>query len=367
MSSLRRWVVGGGAGLLRSGLRLVGVGRGQRPAAPQRVLLLKPCCIGDLLFTTPLLAAISEFWPGAAVDYLVGPHSRAAVLGNPRLNEIVDAGLVGAGRYPWPAMLKLAGALRRRGYAAAFVPDRSPALALLALLARIPYRAGLNSSGRGLGLSVAAPVDDRQPRHEVERYLDVARAAGLPLPSQPRLEYYPGAQAMEQAAALLGELGLGSRPLITLNPAGGVNPGTVLKEKRWPLAAWRALLPRLAALADVLVIGGQADLALAAAVTAELPAHNVAGRLDLAATGALFQRAALHLGGDTGTSHLAVACTCRTVAIFGPTSVLQYGLYGPANLVRSLYPVGKQGGGGLTSDVPVAGVYAAARELLGDL
>jgi ADP-heptose:LPS heptosyltransferase len=76
------------------------------------------------------------------------------------------------------------------------------------------------------------------------------------------------------------------------------------------------------------------------------------------------QRAALHLGNDTGVSHLAVACGSRTVAIFGPTSVLRYGLYGPPDQVRSLYPAGYEDGGGNTAGVTVEQVWKAVAEVL---
>lgn len=368
MSGLRERLIGGAAGGLHLALRTAGVGKAKLPADPQRVLVVKPCCIGDLLFTTPLLAAISEHWRGAEIDYVAGPHAHAALEGNPRLSQIVDAGVVGASHYPAGAVWRLAGQLRRRRYAAAFVPDRSPALALLTLLARIPYRSGLDSRGRGIGLTCAVTVDDRQPRHEVDIYLDVARAAGLPLPSVPRLEYYPTAEAQVQATTLLQSLNLDTtRPIITINPAGGINPGANRPDKRWPADRWRQLAADLSASATVLLIGGPDDRELAATVATNAGVHNVAGRLNLSATAALFQHAALHLGGDTGTTHLAVAVGCRTVGIFGPTSVLRYGLYGPAAQVLNLYPVGAQAGDGSTADVSLAMVQAAVAELLGDL
>ncbi len=358
----RERVVDAAAGGL--GLALRGWGRGKLPAHPSRVLLLKPCCIGDVLFATPLLAALSEAWPEARIGWLVGAHARAALLGNPRLHALLDAGKLGAGHYPMGAMLGMAVRLRRKRFAAAFIPDRSPALAMLALLAGIPYRAGLDSRGRGLGLSAAARVDDRhEARHEVDIYLDVACAAGLPIPNSPHMEYHTTPAAVAAVDAVLATLPL--RPahdIITIHPSGGVNPGAAMPSKRWPLDRFAQLAARLSELADILVLGGVGDddRQLAAALAADHPRiHNLAGQLDLPATGALLQRATLHLGNDTGVSHLAVACGCRTVAIFGPTSTLRYGLYGPPAQVRSLYPPGHPDGGGDITDVSLEQVWNA--------
>ncbi|PZR98329.1 MAG: hypothetical protein DLM69_08810 [Candidatus Chloroheliales bacterium] len=367
MSGGRDRLVDSAGGVMHLTLR--GLGRGRLPQHPARVLMIKPCCIGDVLFATPLLAAVSQAWPQARIGWLVGKHSRAALLGNPRLSALLDAGALGANHYPFAAMLKMARRLRGKHFAAAFIPDRSPALALLALIAGIPYRAGLNSRGRGLGLSAAAAVDDRKTaRHEVDIYLDVARAAGLPLPPDPRLEYYPTAAAQAAADALLLSLPLErDQPTITIHPGGGVNPGARLISKRWPVERFAAIAAQLAGRASVLVLGsrGEDDRQLAAAVQqGDTRIHNIAGRLDLAATGALLQRAALHIGNDTGVSHLAVACGCRTVGIFGPTSALRYELYGPPSQVRSLYPAGYEDGGGDTADVAVERVWAAVTEVL---
>ena len=367
MASGRERLVDTAAGSLHLVLR--GLGRGKLPSHPARVLIIKPCCIGDVLFATPLLATVSDTWAQARIGWLVGRHSRAALLGNPRLSALLDAGTLGASHYPFDAMMGMALRLRRKRFAAAFIPDRSPALALLALISGIPYRAGLNSRNRGLGLSAAADVDDRKgAKHEVEIYLDVARAAGLPIPTDPHLEYHPTAAAQAAADALLLSLPLDrTRPTITIHPGGGVNPGATMPSKRWPVPRFAAIAARLTEQANVLVLGGAGDddRQLAATVQqGDAHIHNLAGRLDLPATGALLQRAALHLGNDTGVSHLAVACGCRTVAIFGPTSVLRYGLYGPPSQVRSIYPTGCEDGGGDIAAVSVEQVWAAVAAML---
>ena len=44
----------------------------------KRVLILRDCCLGDLLMATPLIRALRETWPGVEVDVAVGPWARAA-------------------------------------------------------------------------------------------------------------------------------------------------------------------------------------------------------------------------------------------------------------------------------------------------
>src|SRR6185437_1023257 len=61
--------------LLTAGFRLarfVGARLQQRPVLPSgpcRILVIKPCCLGDVLMTTPVLAALRARFPQAVIDY----------------------------------------------------------------------------------------------------------------------------------------------------------------------------------------------------------------------------------------------------------------------------------------------------------
>jgi len=52
---------------------------------------------------------------------------------------------------------------------------------------------------------------------------------------------------------------------------------------------------------------------------------DVSGRLRFAQTADLLRRAALFVGPDTATTHLAAACATPTVALFGPTDPRLWG------------------------------------------
>jgi ADP-heptose:LPS heptosyltransferase len=118
-----------------------------------------------------------------------------------------------------------------------------------------------------------------------------------------------------------------------LAPAGGrpviaMCLGTKVQVNQWPPESWRALLGRLAetypgyALA---LTGGEADRAPSDAAAADWrryaeagrcgPALNVCG-LNPRETAALFARASVYLGHDSGPMHLAAAVGTPCVAIF---------------------------------------------------
>src|SRR5688572_30038811 len=55
----------------------------------RRTLVLKPCCLGDVLLSTPLVAAIRAANPGAEITYAVGPWSRPMVASSEHIDALV--------------------------------------------------------------------------------------------------------------------------------------------------------------------------------------------------------------------------------------------------------------------------------------
>ncbi|MFO7273077.1 MAG: glycosyltransferase family 9 protein, partial [Sphaerobacter thermophilus] len=81
----------------------------------------------------------------------------------------------------------------------------------------------------------------------------------------------------------------------------------------------------------VILAGASSDRAAVAAVVrrTQAPVVNLCGRLTLDELAAVAERAALYVGNDSGTSHLAAAVGTPTVTIFGPTNPGRYRPLGP--------------------------------------
>ncbi len=305
--------------------------------APRSLLILKPCCLGDVLMSTPTIVALRRAFPQARIDFAVGGWSRPVVEHNPRLDGLVDCGPVGSGPYSWADYRALVRRLRAGGYDACFVLDRSPLMALLPWLAGIPHRIGLDSGGRGFAHTVRVPVEG--VKHEAELYLDTVRAAGIEVVA-PRLEFFPTETdrvEMERIlSAALSSFPSPPSPLALIHPGGGANPGMTLSAKRWPPPRFAALADRLMAEAGatVLLVGGPGDEPLAEAVKGAMQHQPVdlTGRLSLGQLGALCQRSRLFVGNDTGAMHLAVAVGTPTVALFGPSDPRMYGPFGAGHV-----------------------------------
>ena len=295
---------------------------------PSSILIIKPCCLGDVLIATPVIAALRQAFPRARIDFAVGGWARAMVENNPHLDGLVDCGRVGSGsRYSWREYFGLVRRIRAGGYEACFVLDRSPLISLLPYLGGIPQRVGLDSRGRGFSLTVGVPVADL--KHEAELYLDTVRAVGIEV-KDPRLEFYPTEEDRRHVAEMLRVEP--KIPLVVIHPAGGSNPGMILSAKRWPPQRFAALADRLIEErgAQVLLVGGPDDGPIAAAIKAGMrqKPRDLTGQLTFGQLGALLERCDLFVGHDTGAMHLAVAVGAPVVAIFGPSDPRMYGPYG---------------------------------------
>jgi ADP-heptose:LPS heptosyltransferase len=330
--------------------------------APRRILILKPCCFGDVVMATAAVAAVQRAFPDAALTLGTGAWSRAAVDSNPRLTAIVNTDPVGvaSARATWRAYGALAARLRAEQYDAALVLDRSPLLGLLAWRAGIPFRAGLDSLGRGFALTHRVPCPPQMARNETAWYLDVVHALGVGVDPATPTEFYPTPADTAEAAAALAALGLDAAGalIVALHVGGGSNPGMRLPAKRWAPDRWAAVLTRLLERypqASVLLLGadsaedhaaaGQTQAALAPAVTAR--AHDLVGRFGWGPLGALAARCRLFLGPDTGATHLAVAAGAPVVAVFGPSDPRRYAPWDPTG--RSRVVGGQTGGGDLAA------------------
>ena len=303
--------------------------------SPQKILLVRCCCLGDTLMTTPALRAISEQWPSAEVHYFIGGWSRPAIENNPHVSQVVTAGNVGSGSYSIGDYFRSIAKIRAERYDAAFVFERSLWLNLLPALAGVPWRFGIDSQGRGFSLSAGAePLPDEHERHLFARVVGLAGLNGehiLP-------EFFPTEEGIDRTDNLLRERGLEPERLVVLHPGGGANPGTVLTRKRWPVERYAGLAGRLVEAGwQVALVGTPAERELnervdtiAGGATVEL----LKG-LSFDEVGALLSRTALFIGNDSGTAHLAAAVGCKTLVLFGPTSPHIYGP--PAQVGRYLW------------------------------
>jgi ADP-heptose:LPS heptosyltransferase len=162
--------------------------------------------------------------------------------------------------------------------------------------------------------------------------------------------FRPGAHDQADADRWRADAGLTDRRIVT------IAPGTLMDAKRWPVDRWGELGRRLRAELDLepVVVGGPADHDDGDDLVAAWGGGaNAAGALTPGASAALMAGAALHIGVDTGTTHLASAAGTAVVALYSHRApIRQWAPMGPEHWIVD-HPV--PCAGCLAVDCPVAG------------
>ena len=316
--------------------------------------VIKPCCIGDAVMALPVIDNLALAYPESQIEVWCGRHSSAVFARHPRVDAIVEIPDVPALR----DVPRLISDLRSPPNDGFFVLDRSRLIAAACRLSGIRVSGSVRTDSDGLV-------------HEIDRYLDTLRQAGIPVdvrtPSLPADVFCDGAHR-----SLVQDLGTS---FVTLHPGGAQNPGSSMLSKRWPAENWRAAIEWLEAQSIPIVLTGSPDeRELCASITAGTKARVAAGRLTLIESAGLAASGLAYAGPDTGLSHLVAATGTPTIAIFGPTNPAQYGPRGDNVTILAApgsYQIGDTdlrksniGTGPRTSEVTIDKVLAALEALL---
>jgi heptosyltransferase-2 len=280
------------------------------------VLVVRFSAIGDILLTTPLLRALRARHPGARISVLTKRQYLPLLTDNPHVDEVF--GISRASR-----LTEVAAQLRAIRYTHLLDLHGSLRTGALRVLAPGAWR---GYSKRRLARELLIRTKRNIYRDDVpvpERYFEAAADLDVRPDGGPP-EFFLNARAEERALTWLAQAGIGQqRPLIA------IAPGAAHATKRWPVPNWVSLARKVIGTgADVVVLGGVDDSALAGELVARVGAHaaNSAGALGLQETGAVIKRAAALVSGDTGVMHMATGVGTPVVALFGPT-VRQFGFF----------------------------------------
>jgi len=285
---------------------------------PLRILVIRYRFIGDTVLAIPCLRNLRQAFPHAKIDVLAEPGSGDVLALCPYKDELLFYGprLKGAKKKAANFPTTLIGAakfLRRRRYDRCYILRRSFSSAILPLLAGIPHRVGFATEGRGWLLQRSAPYANK---HEVECFLDILRADGIPITGTHNENWSDPATDRRVDAAL---------------PPGDQRRVFICAKSVYLLKDWAP--DRFAHLVAWLVNERGCEIHLCDSpgnagyyedIRKALPSPlkrdwiDWSRQLTLREANSLFRRMDLAIGIDTGLLHLAASFHVPIVALFGP-------------------------------------------------
>lgn len=297
-----------------------------------RILVIKLKQPGDVLVSSPVLAACKEAWPRARVSYLVAKGTEEMIAHHPLLERLYVAERRDA---TWKRTLALLKELRRGRFDLVLELSGGDRGAFCALMTGARERLGFAYGGRAFWhrfcftrLITAPPLR----MHLVEHNLEMLRALGAE-PRQPRLQFFWPPEAEARVRELLATHSLEPGGFVVLHPGAG------WRFKCWTPHGYARVLDFLQEEKHLPVVltGSQVGMEqeLAAAILKECRSApvNLMGRLTLKELGALISRARFFFGVDSAPMHLAAAVNTPAAALFGPSGDFNWGPWGQSHLV----------------------------------
>ncbi len=336
----------------------------------ERILLIKPSAVGDVIHTIPVLANLRARYPAARIDWLLTPAIAEWIRHHPALSGVVPFARRDFSRLwrSWSAASQLGGlirTLRQTRYdlvidlhgqfrsallclatgAATRIGFDRPRLQARRISRALPaeaYRHGWTGAREGAWLAYThrIPVPHLDV-HAVDRYFWLAGLLDLP-EGPPDFRMPVPALAQERVSTLMNRHGV-------RQPIAVIVPGTIWETKHWHMEGFALVARHLHATGRAVVLAGSAkERARCEAVAAACQgAVSLAGQTTLSELAALVARAAVCVTNDSGSMHLSVALNRPVVSIFGPTDPLWIGPYGRPHAV-------------IRGDVPCAPCYLRA-------
>jgi heptosyltransferase I len=298
-----------------------------RGLRPDRVCLIKPSSLGDVVHAFPVLASLRELWPDAHLAWVINRGLRGLLDGHPHLDEVIpfDRSALKPSPRGIGSIARFLLDLRRKKFDLAIDLQGLLRSGVMTLATGSPIRVGLANAREGSRHCYTHRVASPGPEaHAVDRLLAVAEAFGADI-SRPRFRVAIGPDDLAWADEALNHL---PRPSIA------INVGARWLTKRWPpesfaSVARRAVIERGAGL---VLVGSPEDRPLVDALKADLgPIGSVdlCGLTTLPKLAAVASKVDVFLSNDTGPLHLAAATGSKVLGVYTCTSPARTGPYGP--------------------------------------
>lgn len=303
---------------------------------PEKIIIIKPSSLGDIIHSLPFLHTIKKCFPDAEIHWVVARGLHVVLENHPLIDRlwIIDKDRWKKASYLFQTageFLSLFKGLRREKFDLCIDLSGLFRSGLITWASGARYKLGFLESDEGSPFFYTHKIKGGMENHAIDRYLKIAEAIGCVVDE---IEY-PFAH-FEAHPSLLKDL---PDEYLVMAPSAGK------EANRWPAERFGHLAAKLPL--PTVVISGPADAAVADEVVKNScgKAVSLAGKTNLLELFAVTKKARFLVANDTGPIHIAAALQVPVFAIFGPANPQRTGPYGTIHTI-------------IKDDLPCAPCYA---------
>jgi heptosyltransferase II len=271
---------------------------------PNSFLIIQTAFIGDVILATALIEKLHEYYPTAAIDFLVRKGNESLLTSHPYIREVI----VFDKKRKYRNLVSLVKKIRGNKYDELVNVQRYATTGFLSALSMSTHKIGFDKNPLSFFNSTTI-THSFENVHEVTRNQKLIEHLTDSIATKPRL--YPSLADFETIQKYQ------NRDYFCLAPT------SVWFTKQWPSEKWIELIRILSTkVGSVFLLGAPSDTAICEAIKLEAGVANVvnlAGRLSFLESAALMKSAKMNFVNDSAPMHLASAMNAPVTAIYCST------------------------------------------------
>jgi len=286
--------------------------------APERVLIIKPSSLGDVVTAVPVLRALRRKFPKARLSWLISTSCASLLAGDADLDEIVPFERHRLGR-AWrsagsaAALAGLLKALRQARYDWVIDLQGLFRSGFFARASGSPIRAGFANARECAWVFYTHRLLPKS-EHTVDRNIELAAMLGLDARRED-MTLSTSAEGEAFAESFRARREVAGREYLVFVPP------TRWKTKLYPVRHWRALTAALAERAPIAIVGTGADAEMCSRIarSAGPGVIDLAGQTTIPQMVGLIAASACVVCSDSAAQYIAQAVGADVVVLIGPT------------------------------------------------
>lgn len=272
-----------------------------------KILISRLSALGDCVCTLPVAVSLKKQYPESEITWVVDPRFAGVIECCSAIDTVVQCkpgfSLASLPKFDSPFDI----ALDMQGLSKS---------ALVVSRAKAKLKLGYHWQREIAPFFTKAVIPDPSSLHIVDQYLDVARSAGATSETA-EFGLAPSDTDKESVKSLLKSVGV-EGPFIVLNAGAG------WASKRWDPKHFGVLAEMLSAKGiQSVLIGGKAPADVEAAnqvmSNSSVPIVSLLGKTNVRELVALVSLSNAHVGGDTGSTHIAAALGVPAIGLYSIT------------------------------------------------